>query len=418
LRRLTAAALAALLGCALPLSIAAPASAAESSMETRLVSFVNGQRSASGLAPLLVNAQLVTGARAWSDHMLATGTLAEDANLSAQMPSDWTEAGENVGVGQNIDDIAGAMWNSPPHRANILGSYSALGVGVDRRRDGVLFATIEFVKSAAWATYSTCGYPRPQTSASSSSASGYRVLAPDGGVTTYGSATDQGSLRTIGANTWAVMLATTPDQRGYWILDAVGGIFSFGSARFYGSLPGIGVHQTGVDLASTASGNGYWILGADGSVFSFGDARYYGSLPGLRVQSTAVKLLPTPSGNGYWILGADGGVFSFGDAQYYGSLPGLHVQNTGVSMAVAPSGHGYWVLGQDGGVFSFGDARFHGSVPGTRCSAVGVQLTPTADGNGYYVLSLDGQVFGFGDAPWLGQPAGPGVLALDLAISR
>jgi hypothetical protein len=412
----TLAAVAALLGFVLPLSVAAPAHAADGPSESRLIIFVNQQRAAAGLPALLVNARLTTGARAWSDHMTATGTLAEDPNLTANYPPDWSGAAENVGMGSTVDSIAAAMWSSPPHRANILGPYDALGVGLDRRGDGTLFVTIEFIRSSTTATYSSCGYAHGQVTPSPGTASGYRVLAPDGSLTTYGSAANLGSMPSAGAHGWGVMLATMPG--GYWILDNLGGIFSFGAARYYGSLPGSGVHDTGVGLASTPSGRGYWVLGADGGVFAFGDAHYFGSLPGVGVRTTAIKLVPTPSGNGYWVLGADGGIFSFGDAHYFGSLPGLDLHDTGVSMAATPSGRGYWVLDQNGGVFTFGDAAFHGSVPGLRCSAVGVQLVRSADGNGYYVLSLDGQVFSFGDAPFLGQPAGSSTLALDLAITN
>ena len=64
--------------------------------------------------------------------MAFTGTLAEDpraAAIAAYDPS-WQGEGENVGVGATPQSIEGAFMASPPHRANILGAYTHVGVGV------------------------------------------------------------------------------------------------------------------------------------------------------------------------------------------------------------------------------------------------------------------------------------------------
>ncbi|GAC1593752.1 MAG: hypothetical protein NVS3B21_15100 [Acidimicrobiales bacterium] len=396
------------------MATAAPAAAADAGTEAQFLSLTNADRAANGLAPLVLDARLTPIARGWSDQLMAAGALSHNPGLANALPSDWLTYGENVGMGQNPAGLETAFMNSPAHRANIMGDYRSVGIGVDIRSDGTMFVTLDFLKSssAAVASAPACTSSNPPAAPSPNGARGYYVLGNDGGIFSY-NAPFRGSVPGTGSTEPAALMAVTPSQGGYWVLGRHGGVFGFGDARFLGSVPGAST----IDLKPTRSGNGYWILGQDGSVWSFGDARNMGSLPAAGVHTTAVKLVPTPSGNGYWILGVDGGIFSFGDAAFHGSLPGLHIANTSVSMAATPSGNGYWVLGADGGIFSFGDAAFHGSVPGIGCTtAQGVQLVSSATGAGYYILASDGRVFAFGDAPSYGQPSALHVNTLDLAV--
>ncbi len=412
---------------AVPLS--SPAGAADGVAETEFLSLINGERSSHGLAPLAVRTEVVPVARSWSDHMARQGKISHNPDLTAQMPSDWLRIGENVGVGGSADSLHRAFMDSPGHRANVLGDFNQVGIGVSYGSRG-MFVTVDFMKTAlvqstvsaaAPAPSTTCGSnTNPSGTPSLAAAPGYWVLGSDGGIFSYGDAAFHGSVPGAGVQADSALMATTPSSNGYWILGTDGGIFSFGDAAFHGSLPGEGVRTRAIDLKPTRTGNGYWVLGADGGIFSFGDARFFGSLPGVGVSTEAVKLVPTPSGNGYWVLGADGGIFSFGDAAFHGSLPGAGVTNRSISMAPTPTGAGYWVLGADGGIFSFGDASFFGSVPGIGlCHVVtGIQLAPTSTGSGYYVLSDRGGVYAFGDAPHHGQPESLGMTARDIAIAR
>jgi uncharacterized protein YkwD len=65
--------------------------------------------------------------------MAFTGTLAEDPNsqaaIAAYVPN-WQLWGENVGVGPTPQSVEAALMASPPHRANILGNFTHMGVGV------------------------------------------------------------------------------------------------------------------------------------------------------------------------------------------------------------------------------------------------------------------------------------------------
>ncbi|MGI8791716.1 MAG: CAP domain-containing protein [Acidimicrobiales bacterium] len=403
--------------------LARPAAAADVSAESQILHLMNQERSARGLAPLGSRSDFTPVARNWTDRMANENNLRHNPNLTAEAPSDWTRVGENIGFADSVQQLHDLWMGSNGHRANILGDFNAVGIGVTLR-NGRYWATVDFMLGSPDRVESasgTCGSnDNPAANPSSQAANGYYVLGSDGGIFTYGSAVFHGSTPQLGINVPAVLMAVTPSTNGYWVLGADGGIFSFGDAKFQGSLPGVGVRNTAIDLKSTRTGNGYWILGADGGIFSFGDAQFHGSLPGVGVRTRAVRLVPTPTGNGYWILGADGGIFSFGDAKFHGSLPGVGVRNTGVTMASTPTGGGYWILGADGGIFSFGDAQFRGSVPGIGlCQPVqGVQLSPTMTGGGYYIVGAAGRVFAFGDAPSYGDPSGLGIVARDVAAVR
>ena len=400
------------------LAVGAPAaSAADPGTEAQFVSLMNADRAQQGLAPLTVDPQLTAVARNWSDTIERNGGLSHNPGIEGELPAGWTRWGENVGTGPSVASLEAAFMASPDHRANILGAYSLVGVGVDVTGDGIIWVTVDFVALGPGAVTVSCTDSNPAPEPSHAAASGYYVLGTDGGVFSYGSAVFHGSVPGLGVRANAILMALTPDHAGYWVLGSDGGVFTFGDARFFGSVPGTGSQITAVDLKPTPSGHGYWILGANGSVFAFGDAPALGSLPQAGVHDSAVKLVPTPTGKGYWILGGDGGIFTFGDAVFHGSVPGVGVTDPSVSMASTATGNGYWVLGADGGIFSFGDAVFHGSVPGIGCEdATGVELAATSTGLGYYVLSSDGKVFPFGDAPGFGDPSGLGVRAVDLAV--
>jgi len=74
-----------------------------------------------------------------------------------------------------------------------------------------------------------------------------------------------------------VGMAATPDGGGYWLVASDGAIFTFGSASFYGSLGGTALNAPIVGMAATPDGGGYWLVASDGAIFTFGNASFYGS---------------------------------------------------------------------------------------------------------------------------------------------
>jgi hypothetical protein len=237
---------------------------------------------------------------------------------------------------------------------------------------------------------------------------GYRILASDGTISSYGAAADHGDVARAGGRN-AVAIASGALADGYYALTDEGRVWPFGSARSLGSLSDRNVRGRATHMASTATGEGYWVLTEDGLVTAFGDAIDAGNLPALGVQRRGIRRIqPTPSGRGYWLLGDDGGVFCFGDAQFLGSLPGINIRTTAVDLQPTPTGRGYWLLGADGGVFCFGDAQFYGSVPGLPIPSwvrPAVAVVASLDGTGYHVLASDGGVFSFGSVPFHGSAA-------------
>ena len=341
----------------------------------------------------------------------------------SELPAGATHWGENVGYGYTPATLETAFMASAPHRANILGQYTQVGVGAATGSNGMLWVTVDFAALggpaasavSTGAAVAACTGSNPPSTAVASSASGYYVLGSDGGV------------------------------------------FTFGGARFMGSVPGEGVHADTVLMALSADGGGYYVLGcrrrgvhlrrrvllrlrararrADDGGRPQADQdrrRVLGADPGRQGlpvrRRTGARLAAGrvarrgearahAERQGYWILASDGGIFTFGDARFDGSLPGQGIVDRSISMASTPSGSGYWVLGADGGIFTYGDATFHGSVPGIGCvQAQGVQIVPTTTGHGYYVLASDGRVFPFGDAPGYGDPSRLHITARDLAV--
>jgi hypothetical protein len=235
---------------------------------------------------------------------------------------------------------------------------------------------------------------------------GYRLVAADGGVFTFGNAGFFGSTGGRRLNQPIVTMATTPSGGGYWLVASDGGVFTFGDAGFHGSTGAMRLNQPIVAMAATASGRGYWLAAADGGVFTFGDARFHGSTGAIRLNQPIVGMAATPSGRGYWLAAADGGVFTFGDAGFHGSTGAIRLNQPIVGMAATPSGRGYWLVAQDGGVFPFGDARFLGSTGDRRLDRPIVGISATPSGRGYWLAGADGTVFAFGDAPFLGSAGG------------
>ena len=108
---------------------------------------MNGDRGANGLRGLCWNAELGGIAEAWAEWMAANQTVSHQ-DLNAVIGSTpFTTMGENLLVGPAGLD-AGSMeadWmGSGPHRANILGGYTATGVGIAAGSDGSWWVVVDF----------------------------------------------------------------------------------------------------------------------------------------------------------------------------------------------------------------------------------------------------------------------------------
>ena len=66
---------------------------------------------------------------------------------------------------------------------------------------------------------------------------GYRFIADDGGVFTFGTSSFFGSLGSASSHP-VVGIASFAADQGYTILDSAGGIYPFGNASDFGSISG------------------------------------------------------------------------------------------------------------------------------------------------------------------------------------
>ena len=127
--------------------------------ERQLFDWLNQERSARGLAPLLRTSVLDGFAKSWSDHMATGGCVAREGRRICHRldlrevanfahPNAWLRIGENVGLvpnGGTLQSLHQAFMDSPGHQANVLGaSYNTLGLGVALDAEGTLYATFEF----------------------------------------------------------------------------------------------------------------------------------------------------------------------------------------------------------------------------------------------------------------------------------
>src|SRR5206468_10432400 len=70
-------------------------------------------------------------------------------SLPSQSPSNWTQLGENVGMGGAVQAIQTAFINSPHHYENLAnGAYNQVGIGVVDS-NGTIFVTVDFMAAPA-----------------------------------------------------------------------------------------------------------------------------------------------------------------------------------------------------------------------------------------------------------------------------
>ena len=230
---------------------------------------------------------------------------------------------------------------------------------------------------------------------------GYRLVAADGGVFTFGDGGFFGSTGGMVLNRPIVASATTPSGDGYWLFASDGGVFAFGDAGFFGSTGSLTLNKPIVAAAATPTGGGYWLFASDGGVFAFGDAAFLGSTGDVALNKPIVGGEATASGDGYWLFASDGGVFTFGDAGFFGSTGDLTLNKPVIGGAASRKGRGYTLFASDGGVFTFGDAPFLGAEGDRRLNQP-IVTGLRSDGDGYYLVAADGGVFAEG-APFLGS---------------
>jgi len=118
-------------------------------MEREFAALLNQDRSALGLAVLPVSVSIQGIARTWSGTMAGANSLYHNPDLATQtgrIDPYWQSLGENVGVGYSVSGLHQALMNSAGHRANILGNWTYVTLGVVTN-GGKVWVTQNFIRT-------------------------------------------------------------------------------------------------------------------------------------------------------------------------------------------------------------------------------------------------------------------------------
>ena len=117
--------------------------------QTTVTDQVNGSRKDVRMSALSADSAAMSKAQAWSETMARTGKLEHSgggSKVSTTGLTKWCAVGENVGYGPSLDRIHAAFMASAPHKANILGRYDRVGVGV-AKKGSTYWVTHIFIRS-------------------------------------------------------------------------------------------------------------------------------------------------------------------------------------------------------------------------------------------------------------------------------
>ena len=126
------------------------------SQENEVARLVNAERAKAGLPALKINWQLSRVARYKSADMAERGyfshyspTYGTPFHMMENFGLRFSAAGENIAYGQRTPAEVMRDWmNSPGHRNNIMSrSYTEIGVGLAKNKNGVCYWTQMFMKT-------------------------------------------------------------------------------------------------------------------------------------------------------------------------------------------------------------------------------------------------------------------------------
>ena len=227
----------ALLVMSLVIGLLPPAQASDGA-EAHVLARHNEARAANGLAPLSTHGDLTAVARGWARSMRDSyeaggsrnGALRHNPSLESQIPQHYQRAGENVGYTvltdashtQLANRLHEAYMGSAGHRANILGDFDRVGIGVAMASDGTMWSATVFMLEGSSGGGSSSSGDGGSTEDSGSEGEGSAAPAPESEpepeplpepepVTTFtllGDDAAEDLLRALGAarNSWLTQL--------------------------------------------------------------------------------------------------------------------------------------------------------------------------------------------------------------------
>ena len=129
-----------------------PVSGNMSADESHMIDLVNQDRANNGLKPLTFDNSLRAGALAHSQdmaqHNYFSHTSPTQGDFSTRVKAagiKYSSAGENIAKYPGVDQAEVGFMNSPGHRANILGDYTRVGIGIVKT-NGTYYITQWFAK--------------------------------------------------------------------------------------------------------------------------------------------------------------------------------------------------------------------------------------------------------------------------------
>jgi uncharacterized protein YkwD len=138
--------LALVVAVALAFGTAAPSTARPlSNREKKLVIKINNARANHGKAKLQLSLKISNKARNHSKNMAASGNVYHSCLQCKFQGWNWSQLAENVAKARTVAKAHKALMKSSSHRANILGPYKKVGVGVVHRK-GWLWVTEIFYR--------------------------------------------------------------------------------------------------------------------------------------------------------------------------------------------------------------------------------------------------------------------------------
>lgn len=128
-------------------TVASGEAAAYTTEEVETVRLVNAARAEHRLAPLAIEPGLMVLARKHAALMAARDDI---LHMGVNPPAGrkagvWPKFAENAGTSTSIAGVHAALLRSPGHRANILGAFTHIGVGVVEGVGGQLYVMQIFV---------------------------------------------------------------------------------------------------------------------------------------------------------------------------------------------------------------------------------------------------------------------------------
>jgi uncharacterized protein YkwD len=113
-----------------------------------LTSIHNNYRARNGMRRLRCSRDLRREAQECAVIMASKHKLFHDTTPTGGLRTGWSAWGENVGYGsggsQAEEQIFSAFLNSPPHKANIRGRWTHIGIGYATAPDGTAWWTVKF----------------------------------------------------------------------------------------------------------------------------------------------------------------------------------------------------------------------------------------------------------------------------------